>query len=66
MAGLGLGALAFGIAFSLHRRDIGASMGLSGAAAVNAGLAALGGGSIAAGGFSMAGMRPCPPMEPFP
>ena len=55
MAGLGLGALAFGIAAPFIGGMIGASMGLSGAAAVNAGLAALGGGSLAAGGFGMAG-----------
>ncbi|CAN5216071.1 hypothetical protein BH23ACT9_BH23ACT9_10910 [soil metagenome] len=34
---------------------IGASMGLSGAAATSAGFAALGGGSLASGGFGMAG-----------
>ncbi len=55
MAGMGLGALAFGIAAPFIGGLIGGAMGLSGAAATSAGLAFLGGGSIAAGGFGMAG-----------
>lgn len=55
VAGLGLGALAFGIAAPFIGGLVGTAMGLSGAAATNAGLAALGGGSVAAGGFGVAG-----------
>ncbi len=54
-AGLGLGALTFGLAAPFIAGATGAGMGLAGAAGVNAGLAALGGGAIAAGGFGMTG-----------
>ncbi|HAE39607.1 MAG TPA: hypothetical protein DCG57_13375 [Candidatus Riflebacteria bacterium] len=54
-AGLGLTVLTAGIAAPYIAGAVGASMGLSGAAAVTAGLAAIGGGSVAAGGFGMAG-----------
>lgn len=55
LGGVGLGVLTAGLAAPVVGGAIGASMGLSGAAATSAGLAALGGGSIAAGGFGMAG-----------
>jgi hypothetical protein len=55
LVGVALGAVTFGIAAPFIAGIIGASMGLSGAVAINAGLAAIGGGAIAAGGLGMAG-----------
>jgi hypothetical protein len=55
VGGVGLGVVTAGFAAPLIGGAIGATMGLSGAAAVNAGLAALGGGSLAAGGLGVAG-----------
>jgi len=53
--GLGIGVATAGAAAPAIGGVIGASLGLSGAAASSAGLAMLGGGSIAAGGFGMLG-----------
>lgn len=53
--GLGVGAATAGLAAPAIGGVIGASLGLSGAAATSAGLAMLGGGSIAAGGFGVFG-----------
>lgn len=53
--GLGIGVATAGAAAPAIGGVIGASLGLSGAAASSAGLAMLGGGSIAAGGFGMFG-----------
>jgi len=53
--GLGVGAATAGFAAPAIGGVIGASLGLSGAAASSAGLAMLGGGSVAAGGFGMFG-----------
>lgn len=55
VGGVGVGVATAGMAAPFIGGAIGASMGLSGAAAVNAGLAALGGGSLAAGGLGIAG-----------
>src|SRR5262245_58731706 len=55
LAGLGLGALTFGLAAPFIAGAIGGAMGLGGAAALNAGLAAVGGGAVAAGGLGMTG-----------
>lgn len=55
VVGLGLGAVTAGWAAPAVGGAIGASLGLSGAAATSAGLAMLGGGSIAAGGFGVFG-----------
>ena len=55
LGGVGIGVVTAGFAAPVIGGAIGAWMGLSGAAAVNAGLAALGGGSLAAGGLGMAG-----------
>lgn len=53
--GLGIGAATAGFAAPAIGGVIGATLGLSGAAASSAGLAMLGGGSLAAGGFGMFG-----------
>jgi len=53
--GLGVGVATAGAAAPAIGGLIGASLGLSGAAASSAGLAMLGGGTIAAGGFGMFG-----------
>lgn len=50
-----LGAVTGGLGAAAVGGAIGGTMGLSGAAAVNAGLAFLGGGSLAAGGLGVAG-----------
>ena len=55
VSGAAVGALTGGLAAPAVGGTIGASMGLSGAAATNAGLALLGGGSLASGGLGMAG-----------
>ncbi len=55
VVGLGLGAATAGWAAPAVGGAIGATLGLSGAAATSAGLAMLGGGSIAAGGFGVFG-----------
>jgi hypothetical protein len=55
VVGLGVGAVTAGWAAPAVGAAIGASLGLSGAAATSAGLAMLGGGSIAAGGFGVFG-----------
>lgn len=55
VVGLGVGAATAGWAAPAVGAAIGASLGLSGAAATSAGLAMLGGGSIAAGGFGVFG-----------
>ena len=62
---LGAVAIAFtgGLAAPLIGSAIGASLGLSGAAATSAGLAALGGGALAAGG---AGWPAVPPLSSRP
>ena len=53
--GLGAGVLTAGWAAPVVGGAIGASLGLTGAAATSAGLALLGGGSLAAGGFGVFG-----------
>lgn len=55
VVGLGVGAATAGWAAPWVGGAIGASLGLSGAAATSAGLALLGGGSLAAGGFGVLG-----------
>lgn len=55
VVGLGLGAITAGMAAPLIGAAVGATAGLTGAAATSAGLATLGGGSLAAGGFGVAG-----------
>jgi len=55
VVGLGIGAATAGFAAPVIGGVIGASLGLSGAAATSAGLAMLGGGSLAAGGFGVFG-----------
>lgn len=55
VVGAAVGIATGGLAAPYIGGMIGASMGLSGAAATSAGLAALGGGSVAAGGFGIFG-----------
>jgi hypothetical protein len=55
VVGAAVGVATGGLAAPYIGGMIGASMGLSGAAATSAGLAALGGGSLAAGGFGVFG-----------
>lgn len=55
VVGAAVGVATGGLAAPYIGGMIGASMGLSGAAATSAGLAALGGGSLAAGGFGIFG-----------